>query len=97
MAKWIIHQMDKAADGLVLRVRYRVEGPDTKFYQCHAAEQSLVRGDSVIPFDKLTEGVVVGWIKTVLGTKEVARIEAMVDERLVYIPSNTVVTSPPWA
>lgn len=97
MAKWIIHQMDKAADGLVLRVRYRVEGPDTKFYQCHAAEQSLERGDSVIPFDKLTEGVVVGWIKTILGTEEVTRIEAMVDEKLVYYPPSGVAASPPWA
>ena len=97
MAKWIIHQMDKAADGLVLRVRYRVEGPDQQFYQTHAAQQSLERGKEMIPFEKLTEAVVVGWVKAILGPEEVALIEAMVDERLVYIPPEGVTVAPPWA
>lgn len=92
--------MDTDNDGLVLRIRYRVEGPDMQNYKCHAAEQSLVRGDTFTPYEQLTETQVIGWIKTALGAKEVNRIETMVNERLIYYPpengpSNTR-TDFPW-
>jgi hypothetical protein len=86
MATWIIHQMDTDSDGLVLRARYRVEGPDMQNYECHAAEQAFARGDTFIPYDQLTEVQIIGWIKDKLGTNAVAEIEQRVEKKLVYIP-----------
>ena len=86
MAIWIIHQMDTNANGLVLRARYRVEGPDTQNYQCHAEEQAFEPSDSFTPYNELTEAQVVGWIKTLLGPEQVQEIERRVDEKLIYIP-----------
>ena len=86
MAKWIIHKMYADLDGIVLSVIYRVEGPDMQNYRCHAAEQIFSRGDTVIPYENLTEAHVIGWIKNKLGKDAVAEIEQRVEERLVRVP-----------
>ena len=96
-AKWIIHQMDTLNDGTVVAVRYRVEGPDMQNYQCYAEEMRFERSsEGFVPYNDLTEDTVLGWIRSRLGEPGVQYIEALVSEKLPYIPS---LESPklPWA
>ena len=50
-----------------------------------------------VPFDELTESVVVGWVKAVLGHDGVDRYEEAVQRQLQSIVAPSVVAAPvPW-
>ena len=50
------------------------------------------------PYDQLTQAQVIGWVQDILGPEEVARIEASLQEQLVYMANPPIIELPlPWA
>lgn len=83
-------------------------------YLCTATEDSismrkigrvLLEGDvndpNFIPYEDLTEEIVIGWVKSSLGETEVAKIEANLAQQVLnqaetVVTVNTTATGLPW-
>jgi hypothetical protein len=90
------------SDGYVSKVIYRVKGIDGSEEKIReTGEVNFVKPNSLpsnfIAFENLTETKVLEWVKTALGSTEVARIEAKINADIALI--NTPVTSvgKPWS
>ena len=59
--KWIIHKLQVAEDNLVVKVDFTVTGTDGDNTASAAYSRNLIRGDSFISFDQLTEQQVLDW------------------------------------
>lgn len=53
--------------------------------------------DNMIPFEQLTEEIVIGWVKEKLGAEGVANIEASLDNQLAELIAPTTASGLPWA
>lgn len=81
---WTIDKLDyKIADGFVFNAHYRVMAISDQlssslepFYSSTYGALSFERPDNLIPYEDLTEEIVVGWVKDKLGGEKVAGIEA---------------------
>jgi hypothetical protein len=58
---WSVNKVTVAQDNLVVKVDLTVTGTDGENSASAAYSRSLVRGDSFIPFDQLTEQQVLDW------------------------------------
>lgn len=55
-------------------------------------------GGVFVPFDQLTEEMIIGWVKNVLGPQKVAAIEADLNVQILYMQQPPVMSPPlPWA
>jgi hypothetical protein len=87
---------------LVVRIDFRVEASDgvnvaELFNSIELARPSS--GDSIIPFDQLTEDVVIGWAKAALPATSIAQYEKILNEMLQYKrnpPPVIAVKRAPW-
>jgi hypothetical protein len=52
---------------------------------------------SFIPFDELTEDVVIGWVKAQLGEEQVTELKASAESQLAALISPATVTGLPWS
>ena len=59
--KWTVNKVTVAEDNLVVKVDLTVTGTDGDNSASAAYTRNLVRGDSFIPFDQLTEQQVIDW------------------------------------
>ena len=59
--KWIIDRLQVAEDNLVVKVDLTVTGINGENTASAAYSRNLIRGDSFIPFNKLTEQQVLDW------------------------------------
>jgi hypothetical protein len=59
--KWSINKVQVVEDNLVVKVDLTVTGTDGDNSASAAYTRNLVRGDSFIPFDQLTEQQVLNW------------------------------------
>jgi hypothetical protein len=59
--KWTINKVQVAQDNLVVKVDLTVTGTDGDNSASAAYTRDLIRGDSFIPFDQLTEQQVIDW------------------------------------
>jgi hypothetical protein len=59
--KWSINKVTVAQDNLVVKVELTVTGTDGGNTASAAYIRNLVRGDSFIPFEQLTEQQVLSW------------------------------------
>jgi hypothetical protein len=59
--KWTINKVQVAQDNLIVKVDLIVTGIDGDNSASAAYSRNLVRGDSFIPFDQLTEQQVLDW------------------------------------
>jgi len=71
----------RTLNGTVGIATFRMEGP-CKF--------NTSRTGSEIPYESVTQGNVVEWVKNTLGADQVAEYERMMHENLIYIHKNTV-------
>ena len=71
----------RTLNGSVGIATFRMEGP-CKF--------KTSRTGSEIPYENVTQGNVVQWVKNTLGADQVAEYERMMHENLIYIHKNTV-------
>lgn len=91
---WKVDSIDKQTeDDLIVNVQWRLEatgqGKPTDLY----GFVSLERGDSFIPYDELTEDIVIGWVKDKFGEQHVANLEEAVENQFNQLNRQDKVTS----
>jgi len=105
---WKVSELSRvAADGFVVKVRYEVEAIDGEhsasvhdvvtYNQADSALRiSETPGAQLIPFDQLTEQIVIGWVKDTITQYGVASVEATLAQMIEAKKHPTVVTGLPW-
>ena len=95
---WEVNTLERElADGYVKKVIYRVKGMDGEEEKARATgEVQLEKPETLIPYKDLTESTVLGWIKTKLGTNEVAAIEKSLEDEIALINTPVEATGKPW-
>ena len=72
-------------DGLVFEVKYEFKATSGKYFE-NLVNSLTLEGSSAsedfIPFELLTEDVVIEWVKNKLGSGEVSSIEAGLEQKL---------------
>ena len=99
---WEVNTLERdLADGFVTKIIYRVKGIDgSEEKHRETGEVNFTKPSSLpsdfISYDKLTSDVVLGWLKTKLGTEEVARIEKKIDDVITLINTPVSAIGKPW-
>ena len=95
---WEINTLERElADGYVKKVIYRVKGIDGSEEKARATgEVELEKPETLIPYNKLTESTVLGWVKAKLGTDEVASIEKSLEDEIKLLNTPVTETGKPW-
>ena len=86
----------ETADGFVFTVHYTVNAEDGTYSAGAYGSIGLERPDTLIPFDDLTEEIVVGWVKDKLGEEKVAEIETALQTQLDEKHAPTKAVGVPW-
>ncbi|CAB4137176.1 hypothetical protein UFOVP317_16 [uncultured Caudovirales phage] len=102
--KWAVTQMDAYPDfagnaDVVFTVHWRMDGVDGEHGAgvCGAAMLALDPKADFMPYEKLTEDQVIGWVKDALGKEQVAAYEELVAKQIDAIVNPPVVSPPlPW-
>jgi len=95
---WRIANMEReTADGFVFTVHYTINAEDGTYSAGAYGSLGLERPDNLIPFDQLTEEIVVGWVKEKFGDDKVAEIEAALQAQLDEKHAPTKATGVPWS
>lgn len=95
---WAVANLEReTADGFVFTVHYTVHAEDGTYSAGAYGSMGLERPDSFIPFDDLTEDMVIGWVKDKLGDEKVAEIEAALQAQLDEKHSPTKAAGLPWS
>ena len=100
---WQVNTLERdITDGHVNKVIYRVKGIDgTEEKSRETGEVNFVKPSSLpsdfVAYDKLTEAIVLGWVKTKLGTDEVSRIETKIDADIALINTPVTEIGKPWS
>jgi len=97
---WRIANMERnTADGLVFTVHYTVNAEDGTYSAGAYGSLGLEapEPDSMIPFDNLTEEIVVGWVKDKFGEEKVTEIETALQAQLDEKHAPTKAAGVPWA
>ncbi len=81
MAWKVLNMEHKTSDGFVIEVTSAYEKQDGPGYASllFVNEFEETAGLEFIPYEDLTEGVVIGWVKDALGTEAVNKTEADVN------------------
>lgn len=99
---WQVNTMERdISDGYVNKVIYRVIGKDGDVEKDRATGEVTFTKPSSLPsdfvaYDKLDEATVLGWVKTAIGTDEVAAIEKVIDDNIAIINTPVIATGKPF-
>ena len=95
---WEVNTLERElADGYVKKVIYRVKGMDGSEEKLRATgEVELEKPETLIPYKDLTESKVLEWVKTKLGTDEVARVEKWLEDEIALINTPVTAEGKPW-
>ena len=95
---WHVANLEReTADGFVYTAHYTVNAEDGTYSAGAYGSLGLERPDNLIPFDDLTEEMVVGWVKDKFGDEKVAEIEAALQAQLDEKHAPTKAAGVPWA
>ena len=95
---WKIVNLEReTADGFVYTAHYTLNAEDGTYSAGAYGSLGLERPDNLIPFDDLTEEMVVGWVKDKFGDEKVAEIEAALQAQLDEKHAPTKAAGVPWA
>ena len=97
---WNVANLERhTADGVVFTVHYTVNAEDGTYSAGAYGSLGLEapEPDSMIPFDSLTEEVVVGWVKNKFGDEKVAEIEAALQAQLDEKHAPSKASGVPWS
>lgn len=93
---WVIEQMDRQpTDGFVVTVHYRVIAQDGLFYADNygVLNYNEQPGESFIPYEDLTQEIVVGWVQDSLGKDAV---ETGLTNRIDALKHPDKIPGMPW-
>jgi hypothetical protein len=80
---WTINQMERlTSDGFVVTVHYNVSATDDTYQASTYGTTSYTQtpGETYIPYEDLTQAVVVGWVQEALGKDTVeASLQSQID------------------
>jgi len=95
---WKIANLEReTADGYVYTVHYTVDADDGTYSAGAYGSLGLERPEEeMIPFDSLTEEIVVGWVKEKLTAEKVAEIEAALQAQINEKHAPTKSAGLPW-
>jgi hypothetical protein len=94
---WSVVNMDRlTADGFVVTVHYNVSATDGTYsantYGTVGYQEQP--GETYIPYDQLTQDIVVGWVQTSLGKDTVeASLQSQIDAQINPVQESGV----PWS
>ena len=97
---WAIANLDReTSDGYVFTAHYTINASDGEAYSAGAyGSIGFERPDVLIPFDDLTEELVVGWVKEAIGGEEkVAEIETALQNQIDEKRTPTKASGVPWS
>jgi len=89
-----VHPQEEGETNVVYNVHWIVTGVDGDYSATNIGTQivSLSEGGSFIPFEDLTNEIVVGWTKEAMGEEQVASIEASIAGQIEALINPTSVT-----
>lgn len=94
MTTFKINNLERQAEsGLVTVVHWTAVKEDGEDVASVYASMSVEAGDEFVPFEQLTEEVVVEWVKAKL---DLESIEASLDAQIAAIKQPTVLSGLPW-
>jgi hypothetical protein len=99
MTNWTITNMDRlTADGFVVTVHWTASQTDGDFYASTYSTVGFTEqpGQSLIPYDELTEATVVEWVKGSLGAEGVAAVDAALAANIAEQKAPKVASGTPW-
>jgi hypothetical protein len=103
MANWTVLEMNhRTSDGYVVEVSAACEKKDGPGYarKVFINEYEGTPGAGYIPYEDLTEEVVLGWVKDSLGSEVVSQTETSIDAQALAnkqaIENPTVESGKPW-
>jgi len=94
---WQIVQMERlTSDGFVVTVHYNVSATDDTYQASTYGTTSYTQtpGETYIPYDDLTQAVVVGWVQETLGKDTV---EASLQGQIDALKNPVQESGLPWA
>ena len=94
---WQIVQMERlTSDGFVVTVHYNVSATDDTYQASTYGTTSYTQtpGETYIPYDDLTQAVVVGWVQEALGKDTV---EASLQSQIDALKNPVQESGLPWA
>ena len=95
---WHVANLEReTADGFVFCCHYTVNAEDGTYSSSAYGSIGLERPDTLIPFDDLTEEVVVGWVKEKLGAEKVTEVEDALQVQLDEKHAPTKAAGVPWS
>ena len=95
---WHVANLEReTADGFVYNAHYTVNAEDGTYSAGAYGSIGLERPDTLIPFDDLTEGMVVGWVKEKLGAEKVTEVEDALQVQLDEKHAPTKAAGVPWS
>ena len=96
MATWKIVSLErKTADGFVTTAHWTCSDVDGEFSGSTYGSMGL-SGELTIPYADLTEEVVIGWVKAVMGEETVAAHEAAVAAQIAEAKAPAIAVGTPW-
>jgi hypothetical protein len=98
---WNIVQLERhTSDGLVITAHWEAikesEGKQARVYGSIGLPIKDPSDPSFIPFDELTEEVVLSWVHAALGDEQVEAYEANLDAQLAALINPPILTGMPW-
>ena len=95
---WNIANLEReTADGFVFVAHYTINSDNGTYSAGAYGSLGLERPDNLIPFDQLTEEIVVGWVKEKFGAEKVAEIEAALQAQLDEKHAPSKAAGVPWS
>ena len=98
---WKVNNLERTVvDGVVYVVHYSVSAADDTYQAGAYGSVGLntpVEGYTVIPYGDLTEEVVVGWVKSILGAEQVTSVEAQLQAQLDEQRTPSKAVGVPWS
>jgi len=94
---WNIANLERETqDGFVFCCHYTVNADNGTYSAGAYGSLGLERPDNLIPFDQLTEEMVIGWVKEKFGDEKVAEIEAALQAQIDEKTNPTKMAGVPW-
>ena len=94
---WHVANLEReTADGFVFCCHYTVNAEDGTYSAGAYGSIGLERPDTLIPFDDLTEGMVVGWVTEKLGAEKVTEVLDALQAQLDEKHAPTKAAGVPW-
>ena len=94
---WHIANLEReTADGFVFTAHYTIDANDGTYSAGAYGSVGFERPDNLIPYNELTEELVISWVQEYFGAEKVAEIEAALQANLDEQRNPTKAAGTPW-